>query len=126
MQFTFFQVLASGLLFFATSSVVADGGFADTCTDYYINNATLIAECTGHNGVGTYLTSINTAYCIADTGGYLECAPNGQYTASCSNCFIESGTTYMLCDCENGSGGDGASIIDLNSCFTNVDGALGC
>ncbi|KAH7910392.1 Cyanovirin-N [Hygrophoropsis aurantiaca] len=125
MQFTSLSIVFSGLFVFATSSAVAYGGFANSCTDYYVTDATLIASCTGPDEV-VYLTSINTAYCIADTAGSLECAPNGQYTTSCSNCFIESGTTYMLCDCEDGSGGDAASIIDLDSCISNMGGALAC
>ncbi|KAH7930616.1 Cyanovirin-N [Leucogyrophana mollusca] len=124
MQFTSFQILASGLMLFGASSAVASG-FSSSCNSVSLSGSILYADCRSESG--NYAESaLDTANCVANYDGNLSCASGGGYTGSCTNCALEAGTTYLLCDCKNGSGGDPASVIDLNTCITNSNGILSC
>ncbi|KAH7920966.1 Cyanovirin-N [Leucogyrophana mollusca] len=118
MHFTLLPILTSGFLLFAASGARASG-FASTCNNIALSGTTLSAECGNGHGE-SFQASINTDDCIANYGGSLTCAPNGGYSASCNTCFIEPGTTDMLCDCRNGSGGTPASLIDLSRSRTRL------
>ncbi|KAH7921543.1 Cyanovirin-N [Leucogyrophana mollusca] len=121
MQFTTFQLLASGLLLFGASTALAQSGFADSCDDYYVTGTTLYANCLNDNDSAYYATEVDLNYCLANDGGSLICEYGGSYSYSCSDCGLASGT-YFECDCQDGSG----TGIDLNSCVGNSNGGLYC
>ncbi|KAH7920965.1 Cyanovirin-N [Leucogyrophana mollusca] len=124
MQFTSLQLLASCLVLFGASSAVASD-FSASCKSISLSGSILYADCRSESG--NYAESaLDTANCVANYDGNLSCASGGGYTGSCTDCSLESGTTYLLCDCKNGSGGDPASLIDLNTCISNTNGALSC
>ncbi|KAH7929527.1 Cyanovirin-N [Leucogyrophana mollusca] len=142
MQFTLLPFVASGLLFFATSNVGAID-FSASCSDWYMDGTVLFATCNAADGTATS-TALDMNDCITNEGGSLACAVVGDYSSSCTDCAIESGTADLLCDCENGTGGDPASILDLSeftlayllklpsvtvfadSCVSNNNGSLAC
>ncbi|KAH7910391.1 Cyanovirin-N [Hygrophoropsis aurantiaca] len=124
MQYTYLQLLASGLLLFAVPNVAATD-FSASCSDWYMDGTVLYASCNAADGVATN-TAVDLTDCLTNTNGSLACAAVGDYSDSCTDCAIESGTSYLLCDCQNGSGGDPASILDLNSCLSNNNGSLAC
>ncbi|KAF4574296.1 hypothetical protein EYR40_005986 [Pleurotus pulmonarius] len=90
------------------SGVHAAGGFAATCSGYFVrDNHFLEANC--GDGVGGFKDStIDLNQCIGNFGQNLVCARNGNYAGSCSGCGIRTGA-FMTCGC-----GGVALIADLS------------
>ncbi|KAH7911160.1 Cyanovirin-N [Hygrophoropsis aurantiaca] len=122
MQFTYLQLIASSLLVFGTSTVIAANGFAASCNNYYVTGTDLFADCLNADSSQRVATQVDLNYCLANNGGTLVCSEGGSYSYSCSNCELASGT-YFQCACNAGSGTTG---IDLNNCVGNSNGGLYC
>ncbi|KAJ8509263.1 hypothetical protein ONZ45_g8553 [Pleurotus djamor] len=105
------------------SAVNAEGGFARTCTGYYVHDDHyLSANCADGSG-GFKDSQIDLNLCIANYNGNLVCAENGGYGFSCAGCGIRTGW-YMVCGCRDMAGG--YVVADLNACVANIFGNLQC
>ncbi|KAH7903966.1 Cyanovirin-N [Hygrophoropsis aurantiaca] len=129
MQLTHFQLLVAGLFVFAPSVAVAQNWY-DTCqsTLPYVSGGYLYATCTTDSGTESS-TALNLDACVANYGGQLACAADGDFTASCDSASCELAAediSVMECYCENGSGSEVASLVDLDSCISNDNGILSC
>ncbi|KDQ28652.1 hypothetical protein PLEOSDRAFT_1102691 [Pleurotus ostreatus PC15] len=116
-------------LFIITSLLIvpgvhAAGGFAATCSGYFVrDNHFLQANC--GDGVGGFKDStLDLNLCIGNFGGNLVCARNGGYAGSCSGCGIRTGA-FMTCRC-GGTPQGSAIVADLNECVANLGGNLAC
>ena len=63
----------TGLSLLAAVGVSAGGGFAASCSNYYVQGYTLTATC-GNGSGGTQTSSIDLNRCIANYNSNLACA----------------------------------------------------
>lgn len=98
-------------------------GFGYSCKDISLVNNVLYSSCEGTDG--SYIsTSINLDQCVVNTNGNLSCSANGNYSSTCSNCYL-SGKT-LVCTCNNYNHVGQSASVNLNSCLSNSNGQLTC
>ncbi|OSX63416.1 hypothetical protein POSPLADRAFT_1139039 [Postia placenta MAD-698-R-SB12] len=92
---------------------IVSANYADTCQDEYVTGIDLVATCTTDDG-SQVSSTLNLDNCVANYDGDLNCVPNGGFSASCdvASCVL-TGPEYLECYCDNGQGGQTASIVDL-------------
>ncbi|KAB5589143.1 putative effector protein [Ceratobasidium theobromae] len=105
------------------TTVHAAGNFGASCDKIgtLVTGTDLVAYCKKRDGSSAY-SQLDMNKCIANYGGSLACASNGNFGKSCSNCQVVSGTTFR-CTCKPGST---TTTINLNNCIANQDGVLAC
>ncbi|KAH6913657.1 hypothetical protein BKA70DRAFT_728204 [Coprinopsis sp. MPI-PUGE-AT-0042] len=120
MKFSTLAVLAApaiGLI----GGAAAAGGFAASCSNYFIEGNNFLRASCRNNAGGTTNSAINLNACIGIDPNQLVCRPNGNYAAQgCAGCLIRTGQ-FMLCSCPGGN-----KIADLNACIGNNNGLLVC
>ncbi|KAI0484809.1 hypothetical protein GGR56DRAFT_44586 [Xylariaceae sp. FL0804] len=73
-------------------------------------------------------TWFDTNLCIINNGGQLHPYDNGNYWASCVDCFVEGSPVEFIlnCTCYNIFGQTEPASIDLNTVLINLNGTLDC
>ncbi|KAH7882511.1 Cyanovirin-N [Phlebopus sp. FC_14] len=101
---------------------LANGGFSETCSSYWVSGTTLHADCLA---IDQHIdsTSINLDICLVNSNGELGCW-RGDYGASCWDCGL-SGTIFG-CTCNNDEHNPVYTSVNLDNCITNDNGALTC
>ncbi|KAJ7058698.1 hypothetical protein C8F01DRAFT_1146959 [Mycena amicta] len=103
-----------------------------TCTDWSIvpNTADVTALCQDRAKL-EQPTSISLGACVHNNNGALSCAPGGNADGTCVFFNLhQSGSNVLIsATCKQGLPGSPDEETDdfnLNDCFTNTDGVLGC
>ncbi|KIM64732.1 hypothetical protein SCLCIDRAFT_1212789, partial [Scleroderma citrinum Foug A] len=69
-------------------------------------------------------TSINLDKCVTNNNGVLYCGTNGDYSSTCSNCYLTN--SDLVCDCKDKNQEENSTSIDLGQCLTDNNGVLAC
>jgi len=138
-----FFISASLVLFSALINVVIAQGYVNTCSNVTFSGSILKYTCIADNGQpntsgsdldlcitnnnGNLQESIkliypNTAFNAAVARYILKDIPiySGQFSATCNNCGLQ-GESDLSCTCEEISGGQVTSTIDLGWFFNTLD-----
>ncbi|KIM58001.1 hypothetical protein SCLCIDRAFT_1218927 [Scleroderma citrinum Foug A] len=117
----FFALLATFIL-----AALSTGGSADSlsdwsysCQDYYLSNPVLYASCRKENGSYDN-TNINLDKCVTNTNGVLYCATNGDYSPTCSGCYLSG--TALVCNCKDDGQTERSTSVDLSTLNTTKRG----
>ena len=129
------SLLLSGTSFLKPKAALADGGFAQSCTDirmYYkhaSDRGMVFAHCPRRDGRINYMARINLNDHIANNNGELVWQPNGNYRGTCGwSTALEKAEkldgTVLYTKCKSKDGKIHATGIDLNRRIINDNGDL--
>lgn len=106
---------------------VVSADYTASCQQESLDGYYLVATCSMINKTQQQ-TAISLDNCIANYGGNLACAADGDFSGSCdvSSCILFQEGEYMQCSCGNGLGNQTSSVVNLGSCISNNNGDLTC
>ncbi|KIM64767.1 hypothetical protein SCLCIDRAFT_1212835 [Scleroderma citrinum Foug A] len=110
-----FFALSTAIILAALSTRGSADSLSDwsySCQSYYLSNPVLYASCRKENGQYDN-TSINLDQCVTNTNGVLYCGTNGDYSPTCSGCYLSG--TALACNCKDDSQNEHSTSIDLST-----------